>query len=97
MKSYNYKGYEIIPQELKYRNGRTALQFINVEDGFQFCIASVNLPDEDLKENEMAIKDYSENSGILDFLIDNKIVSAPVRWVNSSHVSIPIVIYNGII
>jgi hypothetical protein len=32
-------------------------------------IASVNLPDWGLRPNEIAIKNYSENEGVLDVLI----------------------------
>ena len=45
---------------------------------------------EDLKTGEVAIKDWSENEGILDFLVQNKIVKEPHRFVESGYVKIPI-------
>ena len=33
------------------------------------CTATVNLPDRDLEINQVFIKDYSENAGVLDALI----------------------------
>jgi hypothetical protein len=43
-----------------------------------------------LDENEVAIKNYSENEGILDVLVAEGIVKSPHRYVNSGFVKIPI-------
>jgi hypothetical protein len=43
--------------------------------------ATVNLPDEVLGEDEVIIKNYSENEGCLPFLISNGVVSPVERWV----------------
>lgn len=58
----------------KYRNGQTSLQLIDAVDGTPVATASVSLPDIDLDENEIIVKDYSENEGMLDFLLENNIV-----------------------
>jgi hypothetical protein len=60
------------------------------QDEEPFMVASVNLPDEKLENDEIAIKNYSENKGILEALIEAKIVSEPLRFVQSGFVSIPI-------
>jgi hypothetical protein len=39
---------------------------------------------------EMAIKDYSENAGLLQVLIDAGVVSEPVGYVRSGFVEIPV-------
>jgi hypothetical protein len=39
---------------------------------------------------DKAIKNYSENEGVLDVLIEHKVVSKPKRYVNLTHVSVPI-------
>lgn len=46
--------------------------------------------DEVLDLDEVAIKNYSENEGMLDSLIKAKIISEPLRYVNSGFVTIPI-------
>lgn len=75
----------------EYKNGRLSMQLL--EDKVPcspVATASVNIPNEPLEKDEIAIKDYSENEGILDCLVQNKVVSAPVRYVNSGFVKIPI-------
>jgi len=78
----------------EYQNGRTALFLTEKETGEDVLCASVNLPNEALRPNEIAIKDYSENEGVLDELIKHKVVSKPKRYVkryvNLTHVSVPI-------
>ena len=74
----------------KYSNNRTALELIDVEDGIPYAIATVNLPDVLLQENEVLIKSYSENEGMLEFLIENNIVKHNGCGVNSGHVWIPV-------
>ena len=43
-----------------------------------------------LEKGEVAIKDYSENEGMLKVMMDAGIVSAPVRYVESGFVRIPV-------
>ena len=74
----------------KYLNDRTAIMLTDVDDGSPVAIASVNLPDTAMDDDEIAIKDYSENEGILEVLVENKIVSEPIRFVKSGYVEIPI-------
>ena len=44
-------------------------------------VATVNLPDVPLRSNEIIVKDYSENEGVLDFLIKEDIVETPHKYV----------------
>tara|TARA_R110000751_G_scaffold73213_1_gene148186 strand:- start:794 stop:1090 length:297 start_codon:yes stop_codon:yes gene_type:complete len=74
----------------EYKNGRTMLFLTEKETLEDVLCASVNLPDWGLRPNEIAIKDYSENEGVLDVLIEHKVVSKPKRYVNLTHVSVPI-------
>jgi hypothetical protein len=77
-----------------YSNGRTSLTLVDISDGLPYATATVNLPDVFLEENEILIKDYSENEGILDFLIENKIVIPTDKGIQSGHVWIPVCILN---
>lgn len=59
-----------------------------IDDGPIITVATVNV--EPLKENEVTIKDYSGNEGILQWLIDNNIVEEPYRYIQSGWVEIPV-------
>lgn len=52
----------------RYENGRVALRLMDVADGSSVARATVNRPDVALGVDEVLIKDYSENAGILDAL-----------------------------
>lgn len=70
----------------KYATGNTRMQLIDCADGFPFATASVDHPS--LAENEIAVKNWSENEGVLEFLLDNNIVEQPHRLISSGFVTI---------
>jgi hypothetical protein len=86
-----YETYNVSLEFGKYNNGRTAIELIDLEDGCPVMMATVNLPDVSLSDDEVIIKNYSENEGVLEFLIENGIVSKPLRTVSSGWVTCPIV------
>lgn len=83
----------------KYGNGRTAIQLTNHEpidegNGFIYRVdecpivtATINLPDEPLEPDEVIIKDYSENEGMLNALVGAKIISDPIRTCKSGFIT----------
>lgn len=73
----------------EYSQGGTCIRLVTTT-GSPVATATVHLPTIDLAKDEVAIKDYSENEGVLDFLVENGIVSSPVRWVQSGYVKIHI-------
>lgn len=73
----------------KYWNNQIAIQLTDVEDNAPYMVATCCIEDE-LKEDEVCIKNYSENEGILECLIENKIISQPIRQVNSGYVTLNI-------
>jgi len=85
---YGSSRYTLQIQYGTYQEGNTSMQLIDCADGFPFATATVNLPG--LTENEVAIKNYSENEGVLNFLLDNEIIEAPHRFVQSGFVNIPV-------
>lgn len=85
-----YGDYELVPSFGRYGNGQTAIKLIDSADGFPFATATVCVEDNLLKEDEVAIKNYSENEGILESLIDAGIIEHPHAFIQSSHVRIPI-------
>jgi hypothetical protein len=78
----------------KYDNGRTAIHLDDVNDGYPYATATVNIDHVLLADDEVLIKDYSENEGILDFLIKNNIVTPTSNGVQSGFVWIPVAILN---
>jgi len=57
----------------KYHNGRTAIRL--VQNGSPYATATINDDDVDLRDDEVIIKNYSENKGILEALERAGIVS----------------------
>jgi hypothetical protein len=72
-----------------YKDGKIRIQLYDSKDGTPYATATANIQ-EKLDPGEVAIKDWSENKGILDFLVQNKIIKEPHRFVESGHVKIPI-------
>ena len=58
----------------KYPNGRTAIELVDYKTYESIATATVNVPDIELKENEIIIKNYSENEGMFKSLFDARIV-----------------------
>lgn len=85
----------VVPMELvktHYYNGTTCLRlFCHDSDGdySPYATATINLT-EKLPKNMVAIKSYGENEGILEALVSSHIISAPVHYVASGFVKIPI-------
>lgn len=75
----------------KYYNGNPALQIMSPEG--PVCTCSVNPPDEILlAEGEIAIKDWSENQGMGNWLKLHGVIvrEDPVRRIPSGFVTIPV-------
>lgn len=86
--------YNVIVKIGKYSNGRTAIHLDDINDGFPYATATVNIDDVLLADDEVLIKDYSENKGMLDFLIKNNIVTPTPNGVQSGFLWIPVAILN---
>lgn len=86
-----YDSYEVYLNFGTYHNGRTQIELLDAQDHEPIMVATVNIKDALLHGNEIIIKNYSENEGVLNFLIKNKIVSHPKYWLASEWVSCPVV------
>jgi hypothetical protein len=77
MQEYSYtalgRTYRVWIEKTYYANGRTAI-ILNSANG-QVACATVNLPEHNLAPDQVHIKTWSENEGMLDFLIKHHIVS----------------------
>lgn len=57
-----------------YNNGRKAILLWDYQDGSPVATATVNLPYAPCNNNEVYIKDYSENEGMTETLINANII-----------------------
>ena len=70
-----------------YGNGRTALQLNDHEKREVIAIATVNIPNEPQEEDEIFIKDWAENEGMVDALVNAGVIYPPSRRIPTGHVS----------
>lgn len=84
-----FRGMSLSIHIKEYANGRTAICLFT-ENGEPYMVATVNMPEIKLDDDEVIIKNYSENTGILDALISSGIISAPVHFVDTGFVFSPI-------
>lgn len=89
MRSITHAGARVNVQLAEYENGRTAIRLLT-QDGGAYATASVNLIDEPIQEGEVAVKNWSENEGILEALIEGGIVFPPHRQIRSSFVDVSV-------
>lgn len=86
-KTIQYRGETLTLVKSTYYAGGTALVLTD-EEGMPFTTVTVWVPG--LKSGEVAIKDYSENEGMLATMINHGIVHPPHRHVASGFVTIPV-------
>lgn len=84
---YEYKNCHLVPG--RYGNGNLALRVL-AENDEPIMVASVN-PGEEIPDDRIAIKDYSENQGIADTLVRyGYIEEEPEDLISSGFVEIPV-------
>ena len=73
-----FRNHQLQINKLSYNNGAVALELVDTEDGEPYMVATVNIPgvltEEGIYDGYTFIKNWSENEGILECLIENKIV-----------------------
>lgn len=90
MSRVRFKQWDCIVRKRQYDNGRPALQLIDADDGSPIATATVNLPTAKLGHNEVAIKDYGENAGLLDALVAAGVVKPTGQTVRSGFFEVPV-------
>ena len=76
-----------------YGNGRTAIELVGTDSdcsGELVAVATVNVPEVELKDDEVLVKDYSENKGMLAALVGAGVVEPTGREVDSGFVKLPV-------
>lgn len=72
-------------------NGRTAIELIETDTGEPIAISTVNLVEEALGPNEVIIKDYSENTGMREALINAGVIHPEeLRRIETGFVTCPV-------
>lgn len=83
--SYNVK---ILPKI--YMNGRLALLMVDDPGGEPVTTITINTPETHLEPGEIAVKNYTENEGMEDFLLANKLATDTGRFANGHYINAPI-------
>lgn len=71
-----------------YNNGNRALSVTSATEG-PICICSVN-PEKEVPDDCLAVKNYSENAGMADTLIEMGVIGEKVDEIPSVYVTIPV-------
>jgi len=74
----------------KYHNGQTSITLYDNADGMPYAHATVCVEDELLKDGEVAIDNSLEMAGILDSLIDAKVIDFPHAFIQSELGRLPV-------
>jgi len=75
----------------RYKNNdRTAIMLHEIDTNEPIAVATVNLPQVPLNDNQVIIKDYSENEGMLLTLVMAGIISEPIAVAKSGFVECPV-------
>ncbi|MDQ2808597.1 MAG: hypothetical protein M3Z04_17065 [Chloroflexota bacterium] len=74
----------------QYANGRSALRLVVATTGEPLATATRHLPGVDLAADEVVIKTYSENAGLLDALVAGGVVRPTGRTAATGFHSAPI-------
>lgn len=76
-KSFTFKTrhnqHDVYVERQTYDRGGLRIQLVDA-DGNPFAVASVAVAGVELEPDEIIVKDYSENEGMLEFLVENNIV-----------------------
>lgn len=72
---------DIAVHRQEYSEGGVAITLMCNLDGYPEPWTTLTLWHKDLQPGEVAIKNYSENEGMLQWAIDNKLVFPPHRYV----------------
>ena len=90
MLKMRYREWDCILQKGRYIDNSIAILLVDAHDGEPITKATVAIDGANLRENQITVKDYSENEGMLDALIGIGLVTGVERRVQSGWVSVPV-------
>ena len=85
-----FKSFTCEIQIEKYKRGGNVIVLVDAHDGGAVAFATVHV--HGLGPHEVAIKNYSENEGIYDILIQAKVIKPMHREVENGYVTLPVCI-----
>lgn len=85
-----YDGNEVQLHLLKYVEPKNNALTMELLDGDPYTTCSINIEHKLKDEDLICIKDYSENQGILNFLLENNVVTEVLGTIGSGYVDIPV-------
>lgn len=80
---------EIVPK--KYGNNRLALLMVDALNKEPVTTVTVNIPEAPLNDDEIIVKSYSENEGMLEYLVENDLVEDTGKFIPTGFVVVNIV------
>ena len=81
---------EIVPKKYVGSN-RMALIMLDALDGEPVTTITVNIPEAPLDDDEIIVKNYSENEGMLEFLVESGLVEDTGKFIQTGFVIVNIV------
>lgn len=78
-KTVEFQGKTLVVNKLEYPNKRIAIEFA-YKNGREHTVATVNLPDEQIEDDEVILKNYSEGQGAMEALIESGVIEKPLRY-----------------
>jgi hypothetical protein len=90
MKTVKINKRECLVEKSRYSNGHAALKLTLANSGEDYMLVSAYMPVFDLGQNEVVVKDYSENKGILAVLESAGILRPTGHIIQSGFVDLPI-------
>jgi hypothetical protein len=96
---YNYLRTEVFIEVGKYLYGKS--QFIQLHEvdeltGDEYPVLTATVNVDGLKDGEIAIKNYSENIGVYDWLLQRNIITPAHREICLGYVTVPVCYLNKI-
>jgi len=86
-----FKSWDCIAIGTYYGNYRKAIKLVDNTDGEMVAVATVNLPDHDIPDNCVFIKNYSENATMVKAMMEAGIIKPfNLGFVQSGFVKIPL-------
>jgi len=70
--------------------GRTAMYLVDNLDGCPMGRVTMNIPDIELEADEVIVKNYAENEGMLEAILKVNLVQKPHRYVSNGYVDVPV-------
>ena len=74
-----FEGFNCTLLKGEYQEGGTALQLVDAQDDDPVATATLFLPEVHLEKDEIIIKSYSENEGMMEALMIQGVIGGPIE------------------